>query len=154
MGTDRQPADSYDVAILGGGLAGLTLGLQLKQARPETSIFIAEKRKGPAPEAAFKVGESTVEVSAHYFADTIGAREHMDNDELHKLGCGGGSRQLVTPPLRSGSSGGSTSHSPSRATSSTGVGSRTTSGTAAFSAGVDRFGNCRVQDVDVAWIRT
>ena len=60
---DRQPADSYDVAILGGGLAGLTLGIQLKQARPETSIFIAEKRKGPAPEAAFKVGESTVEVS-------------------------------------------------------------------------------------------
>ena len=43
MGTDRQPADSYDVAILGGGLAGLTLGIQLKQARPETTIFIAEK---------------------------------------------------------------------------------------------------------------
>ncbi len=75
---DRQPADSYDVAILGGGLAGLTLGIQLKAGRPETSIFIAEKRKGPAPEAAFKVGESTVEVSAHYFADTVGAREHME----------------------------------------------------------------------------
>ena len=43
MPHDRQPTDSYDVAILGGGLAGLTLGHQLKQARPETSIFIAEK---------------------------------------------------------------------------------------------------------------
>ena len=32
------------------------------------------------------MGESTVEVSAHYFADTVGAREHMDNDELHKFG--------------------------------------------------------------------
>ena len=56
MGIDQHPADQYDVAILGGGLAGLTLGLQIKQARPQTNIFIAEKRPGPAPEAAFKVG--------------------------------------------------------------------------------------------------
>src|SRR5438045_5968042 len=86
VSSERSPQSSYDVAILGGGLAGLTLGLQLKGARPETSIFIAEKRPGPAPEAAFKVGESTVEVSAHYFADVIGMKDHIEADQLHKAG--------------------------------------------------------------------
>jgi 2-polyprenyl-6-methoxyphenol hydroxylase-like FAD-dependent oxidoreductase len=86
MGDDAQPADRYDVAILGGGLAGLSLALQLKQADSEMSVFLAEKREGLAPEAAFKVGESTVEVSAYYFADVLGLREHLEHDHLHKFG--------------------------------------------------------------------
>jgi len=83
---DRQPADSYDVAILGGGLAGLTLGLQIKQERPDTSIFIAEKRVGPAPEAAFKVGESTQELSCHYFGEVLGLKDHLVHDQHRKCG--------------------------------------------------------------------
>ena len=78
--------DAYDIVILGGGLAGLTLGLQLKQRRPETSILIAEKRDGPAPEAAFKVGESTVELSAHYFANVIGMKDHLATAQNPKAG--------------------------------------------------------------------
>ncbi len=79
-------AGDFDVAILGGGLAGLTLGLQLKAARPQTSIAILEKRVGPAPEAAFKVGESTVEVSTNYFAHVVGMRDHLDAEQLPKCG--------------------------------------------------------------------
>jgi flavin-dependent dehydrogenase len=72
--------------VLGGGLAGLCLGLQLKLARPETSVLILEKRAGPAPEAAFKVGESTVELSAHYFGEVVGMRDHIEAEQLHKIG--------------------------------------------------------------------
>jgi flavin-dependent dehydrogenase len=81
-----EDAARYDVAILGGGLAGLTLGIQLKEARPETSILITERRVGPAPEAAFKVGESTVEMSANYFAEVVGMKEHLEANELPKAG--------------------------------------------------------------------
>jgi flavin-dependent dehydrogenase len=86
MSNDRQPADSYDVAVLGGGLAGLTVALQLKQARPDTTIFVAEKREGPAREAAFKVGESTQEISCEYFANVLGLKQHLEQEQITKNG--------------------------------------------------------------------
>lgn len=86
VGALRPPGERYDVAILGGGLAGLTLAIQLKQARPQTSVVVLEKREGPAPLAAFKVGESTVPAGAHYFAEVVGMRDHLANEQLVKLG--------------------------------------------------------------------
>ncbi|MGY0612686.1 NAD(P)/FAD-dependent oxidoreductase [Luteimonas sp. A501] len=79
-------ANRVDVAILGGGLAGLTLALQLRQADPALSIAVLERRAHPAPEAAFKVGESTVEIGAHYFAQVLGLREHLDREQIRKFG--------------------------------------------------------------------
>src|ERR687896_1259611 len=82
----RTAAERYDVAILGGGLAGLTLAIQLKRRRPDTSVAVLEKREGPAPLAAFKVGESTVPSGAHYFAEVVGMKEHLQDQHLLKCG--------------------------------------------------------------------
>lgn len=71
---------------MGGGLAGLTLSLQLKQRMPELSITVIERRQHPVPKAAHKVGESSVEIGAHYFEKVLGLKRHLDEDQLKKFG--------------------------------------------------------------------
>ncbi len=82
--THLQP--EYDVVILGGGLAGLCLALQLKQRRPGTSVLVLEKKKHPVDEAAHKVGESSVEIGAHYFTNVLALMDHFKERQLPKLG--------------------------------------------------------------------
>jgi flavin-dependent dehydrogenase len=150
LATERKerPQDRYDVAILGGGLAGLTLGLQLKRARPEISIFTAEKREGPAPEAAFKVGESTLEIGAHYFARVVGLEDHITQDELPKMGVrfffpAGDNSDIATraeygPPFRPPLP----TYQLDRGRFENELAARN------LSAGIDLFGGCRVEDVE------
>jgi len=76
----------HDVLILGGGLAGLTLSMQLKQAMPGLDVRVVERRSHPAPAAAHKIGESSVEIGAHYFSQTLGLKEHLDEAHLRKFG--------------------------------------------------------------------
>ena len=75
-----------DVVIMGGGLAGLTLALQLRQRFAQLDIVVLERVRHPVPEAAHKVGESSVEIGAHYFDTVLGLKEHLTNQQLKKFG--------------------------------------------------------------------
>lgn len=76
----------HEILILGGGLAGLSLALQLRASHPQARIAVLERRRHPVPEAAFKVGESTVEIGAHYFGDVLGLRPHLRDEQIVKFG--------------------------------------------------------------------
>ncbi|HEY1348706.1 MAG TPA: tryptophan 7-halogenase [Ktedonobacteraceae bacterium] len=88
---DRQPTladlpEHYDVVILGGGIAGQTLALELQKKHPSITLLVAEKQEHPVPEAAHKVGESSVEISAYYLRDVLGLDEHLKEQQLRKFG--------------------------------------------------------------------
>ena len=77
---------SFDIVICGGGLAGLTLARQLNLSIPGLSIAVIDKTPRPLPAAAHKVGESSVEISAHYFSRVLGLADYLSRAQLPKLG--------------------------------------------------------------------
>lgn len=86
-----------DVTICGGGLAGLTLALQLRQMHPGLSLVVLERTSRPLPEACHKVGESSVEIGSSYF-ERLGLKEYLLKHQLVKFGLrffpGGGTRPV------------------------------------------------------------
>ncbi|MCG7857275.1 NAD(P)/FAD-dependent oxidoreductase [Flavihumibacter sediminis] len=76
----------YDVLIVGGGLAGLTLALQLSRTQPDISILVLEKRKENAPEATHKVGESLSELGSSYLRNVLDLKDYLSEHQLPKFG--------------------------------------------------------------------
>ena len=79
-------AADHDVAIIGGGIAALSLALEIRSARPQTRILIIESTSHPVSEITHTVGESTVEIAAHYLRDRLGLADHLNTSQIRKMG--------------------------------------------------------------------
>src|SRR5690242_21657307 len=76
----------YDVVICGAGLAGLALARQLSLEAPDVSVLVLEGTADKKKRSSLNVGESTIEISAHYLADVLGLREYLEHSHLYKMG--------------------------------------------------------------------
>ena len=77
-----QTTQNYDVVIIGGGLAGLSLARQLLLNSSKT-ILLLEKRAA-LPMALQKYGEATVQLSAYYFSKVLDLEEHLLREHFMK----------------------------------------------------------------------
>lgn len=96
--SSAHPSSSQqDVVICGGGLAGLLLARHLRQQLPDLSVTVVERMARPLPDAAHKVGESSVELGCQYM-ESLGLKDYLLKEHLVKLGLrffpGGGTLPL------------------------------------------------------------
>jgi len=79
MSTSRE---QFDVAIVGGGLAGNLLARQLHRTAPELRVGLFERET----QTSYKVGEATVEIAANYLLRKQGLSQYLYENQLPKNG--------------------------------------------------------------------
>src|SRR6187397_2617032 len=71
---------SYDVVIIGGAVAGASTAILLKRKMPGLRVLVVEK----TDRFDWKVGESTVEISAYFLTRVLKQYDHLSREQLPK----------------------------------------------------------------------
>src|SRR6266508_3267269 len=71
---------SYDVVIIGGAVSGASTAILLKRRMPRLRVLVVEK----ADRFDWKVGESTVEISAYFLTRVLKQYDHLSREQLPK----------------------------------------------------------------------
>jgi len=81
MGSSGPPSSvSFDVVVVGGAVAGASTAILLKRQMPNLRVLVVEKSE----KFDWKVGESTVEVSAYFLTRVLKQYEHLSREQLPK----------------------------------------------------------------------
>src|SRR5499427_9478743 len=70
----------YDVVIIGGAVSGASTAILLKRRMPHLKVLVVEK----SDRFDWKVGESTVEMSAYFLTRVLKQYDHLSREQLPK----------------------------------------------------------------------
>jgi flavin-dependent dehydrogenase len=78
----NEPANDYDVVVIGGALSGSSTAILLLRRNPGIRILIVEKTET----LGRRVGEATVEVSGHFLGRVLGLTRYLNEHHISKQG--------------------------------------------------------------------